>query len=556
MNIIDSIPFIGEDTRKRKFLLPESIVKVGGLVEAPERLLVKKTMQIGLGETDFSVLKNEGDGENAYVLLDFGREMHGGIRLLAFFTSGEGYPEMKITFGESISEAMTDIGEKGASNDHAARQFTIPVPLLSDQEWGQTGFRYVRLELVTPNSSVMLKSALGVFVYRDYEYKGSFRCNDENVNRIYETAAYTCHLNLQNMVWDGIKRDRLVWIGDMMPECLTIRDLFGSLEIVEESLDFAKEQTPLPGWIAGMPTYSVWWLMIVWEWYITSGNDAFLLAQKDYALKLIDIIASLVKEDGDDTLPSYFLDWPTDDNPAKKSGVRCLIRMALERGALLAAYYGDGELEKRCLERREWIDRMEETVGDEKQIIAFMSLAGVMDAVEAANRIEKDGVKGFSTFLLYYILSAIAEGNGVDRALPLMKEYLNLMLDKGATTFFEDFNSDWAENSSLITDFPHEGQKDIHGDFGAFCYVGFRHSLCHGWASGAVPFLTEYVLGVKIAKEGCRSLVIKPDLGPLEWAEGTFPTPYGEVKISHKKLPDGTVESRTNAPDEVEIILK
>ena len=29
-----------------------------------------------------------------------------------------------------------------------------------------------------------------------------------------------------------------------------------------------------------------------------------------------------------------------------------------------------------------------------------------------------------------------------------------------------------------------KGKKDIHGDYGDYCYKGFRHSLCHGWASG------------------------------------------------------------------------
>jgi alpha-L-rhamnosidase len=34
------------------------------------------------------------------------------------------------------------------------------------------------------------------------------------------------------------------------------------------------------------------------------------------------------------------------------------------------------------------------------------------------------------------------------------------------------------------------GKKDIHDDYGAYCYVGFRHSLCHGWASGPTAFLS------------------------------------------------------------------
>jgi hypothetical protein len=73
----------------------------------------------------------------------------------------------------------------------------------------------------------------------------------------------------------------------------------------------------------------------------------------------------------------------------------------------------------------------------------------------------------------------------------MMKEYYCGMLDKGATTFWEDFDIEWAKNSSRIDELPRDGERDIHGDFGAFCYVGFRHSLCHGWSAGVITFMEE-----------------------------------------------------------------
>ena len=63
------------------------------------------------------------------------------------------------------------------------------------------------------------------------------------------------------------------------------------------------------------------------------------------------------------------------------------------------------------------------------------------------------------------------------------------MLSIGATTFFEDFDVEWLENSSRIDRLPKKNQKDIHGDFGKHCYVGFRHSFCHGWSSGVIRFI-------------------------------------------------------------------
>ena len=73
-----------------------------------------------------------------------------------------------------------------------------------------------------------------------------------------------------------------------------------------------------------------------------------------------------------------------------------------------------------------------------------------------------------------------------------MKEYFGKMIEKGATTFWEDFNMSWAENSCRIDELPKEGEIDIHCDCGDFCYKGFRHSLCHGWSSGVIAFIKEY----------------------------------------------------------------
>lgn len=554
MRKIESLQAIGEDTRKRKYLLPAAVAAVTGSVQSASELLIQKTLQIGLNETSYTVLHNDEIGENASVLLDFGCELHGGVRLMVFQSEGHSNPEMKITFGESIGEAESRIGEKGAVNAHSARQFTVPVPAWSDQEWGQTGFRYVKLELLSQNTTVMLKSVLAVFIYRDYEYLGDFHCSDQKLNEVYDTAVYTCHLNLQNLVWDGIKRDRLVWIGDMMPECLTIRDVFGAIPLVEESLEFVKDQTPLPGWMNGLSSYSMWWLMILWEWYLSSGNETFLEKQRAYVLSLVDQLCAVVNGDGTDSLADYFFDWPTHGSKAERSGVRCLLRLSLESGAKLSAYYKDETRKQRCTECRRNLDKQEEYAGDEKQILAFMGLTGILSREAAAVQIQKNGVSGFSTFLLYYILRVIAEGKSVNAAVEALKEYSAGMIDKGATTFWEDFDPKWAENSGRLTSLPQEGQKDIHGDFGAFCYKGFRHSLCHGWASGAVPFITEYVLGVQILEPGCRKLRICPNLGALSWAEGAFPTPYGVVTVSHKKDTEGNIVSHINAPDGIEII--
>jgi hypothetical protein len=50
---------------------------------------------------------------------------------------------------------------------------------------------------------------------------------------------------------------------------------------------------------------------------------------------------------------------------------------------------------------------------------------------------------------------------------------------------------EWLEGSGSI-DVLDDTKKDIHGDFGAHCYVGLRHSLCHGWSAGVAKFIKEH----------------------------------------------------------------
>lgn len=127
-----------------------------------------------------------------------------------------------FALANSVAEVMSDIGGPGgATNDHATRDMVLEVGMMSLSQIGNTGFRFLRMDLLEgAGCQLVLKSIKAAFTYRDIPYRGSFHCSDPLLDRIWNTAAYTLHLNMQNYIWDGIKRDRLVWIGDMHPEVM------------------------------------------------------------------------------------------------------------------------------------------------------------------------------------------------------------------------------------------------------------------------------------------------------------------------------------------------
>lgn len=139
-------------------------------------------------------------------------------------------------------------------------------------------------------------------------------------------------------------------------------------------------------------------------------------------------------------------------------------------------------------------------------------------------------------------------------AIGLVRDYWGAMIRLGATSFWESLNYADTKNAARIDELTPEGKYDIHKDGGEYCYVGLRQSLCHGWAAGPTPWLQRHVLGVRPVDPGCTTVEVKPELGSLDFAEGTVPTPKGPVKVSAHKDKGGKTVVAVSAPKGVKII--
>ncbi len=189
MRISDGIA----DPRVRRFLLPKRVVWTSESgVQFPENLLK---------DNDLVCRMIPGAG-GASVLVDFGREVHGGVRLDIPTTSSGKQAGLRVRFGESVSEAMGS-----PNNDHSIHDWEVSAPWMGHIEFGCTGFRFVRVDLVDTETSIDLQQILAVALYRNLEYVGKFESSDPLLEHIWETGAYTVHLCMQDYVWDGIKRD-------------------------------------------------------------------------------------------------------------------------------------------------------------------------------------------------------------------------------------------------------------------------------------------------------------------------------------------------------------
>ena len=543
-----------QDKMTRVYIAPKKIIWSQGTVRNLENLLDVDNGQADLVNASSCHMQRTKE-ENVSIILDYGRELHGALKLVVGSGSAANF-RMRVRLGESVSETCSEIANGTATNDHATRDIVLTVPRYGQIEIGNSGFRFARIDLLD-EASLYLKEATAVFRYRNIPYLGTFQCSDNRLNDIWTTGAYTVQLNMQEYIWDGIKRDRLMWLGDMHPETNTISTVFGNEESFYASLDLAIEQYPLPNWFNGMSAYSMWYLIIQYDWYRHFGNLDFLKKHANYILGLIDLIDSCVEEDGSEHLAdSRFLDWPSSPNKeGVEAGYRALLCWALQDGSQLCTLLGNVAKAQKCIEIENRLKKKVLPPNHLKQAAALMAIAGLMEPEKAAQDfLLPGGPKGFSTFYGYYMLEALAMAGHYEEAMDIIRKFWGGMLDMGATTFWEDFDLDWTKNAGRIDEFVPKGKDDIHGDFGGYCYVGYRHSLCHGWASGPTVWLSNHVLGVEILEPGCKKVRITPHLGNLQWAKGTYPTPYGEIRIHHQKRGDGTVKSSIKAPKGIKVV--
>ena len=488
------------------------------------------------------------------IVLDFGVEIAGSLELFTPITDSKEMPAVRVRFGESVAETMAEIGERGAQNDHALRDLTVKVPWLGKTTVGPSGFRFVRLDNADPKIELQLSQVRAILTVRDIPYVGSFKCADERLNKIWQTGAYTVHLNMQEYLWDGIKRDRLVWLGDMHPEVSVISSVFGYNEVVPKSLDMTRDVTPVSAWMNGISSYSMWWILIHEDWYLHHGNLDYLKQQQPYLTALLKRLTTYVAEDGREKLDGMrFLDWPTADNEiAVHEGLQAMMTLTMESGTRLTEILGDKETAKLCTDTAKLLRKHVPESSGRKSPAALLSIAGFRDPADVSNNVlKKDGPADLSTFYGFYVLNALAKSNDIDTGLDFISRYWGGMLDQGATTFWEDFDLAWTKEAGPIDQLVAPGKKDLHGDFGAYCYIGFRHSFCHGWAGGPTAWLSKNVLGVTPVAPGFAQVRISPNLGHLAWAEGTYPTPKGTIHVRHDKQADGSIKSVIKLPDGV-----
>jgi hypothetical protein len=338
-------------------------------------------------------------------------------------------------------------------------------------------------------------------------------------------------------------------MGDTHPETMSVLAVFGDDSVLPKSLDYMAATTPPSRWMNGMPTYTLWWIRNVAEWYRYTGDVAYVRKHAAYLSATFDHVRGGMRNG--QWSAGNFLDWPTNHNrPGATAGTQALALMCARDTEFLANALGDAALGEKARALAAELAKLRPDPNGAKSAAALLALSGLRDPKDMfAATLGRNGHSGVSTFYGYYMIEAMSAAGEHQRALDTVRDYWGGMLDMGATSFWEDFNLAWTNNAFRIDSPAVPGKKDVHGDYGEFCYRGFRHSLCHGWSSGPAAWCIAHVLGVRPLGVGCREFEVKPQLGDLKWAEGAYALPGGRsLKVRAERAADGSVRTSVDAP--------
>lgn len=459
---------------------------------------------------------------NDGVLYDFGKELFGFL----YVSDVKASESIHVSYGESLEEAV-DVENSILFEDVSGE---------NRYKLRQRAFRYIYL---TGAENVNIHAELE---YLPIEYKGSFRCDDEDVNKIWDVCAYTLHLNMREVLTEAIKRDRWLWGGDAYQAFKFNNYLFFDKEIVRRSTIALRGKEPFNEHINTITDYSLYWVIGLHEYYVTYGDIEFIKNIYDKAVSLMEFCEAreddkgfIVKKNND----WIFVDWSDIDKDGAVCAEQMLYIAANKAMAALTRLVGADpssyeEKYSRLIEttnkffwkeeKGAYIDCYESGKNHiSRHANVFAILYDVANEEQKAkiieNVLENDKITKITTpYFEGFELDVMGKIGHFDFIENVIKTYWKGMLDLGATTVWEEYNP----NLSGAQHYEMYGHK-------------YGKSLCHAWGASPIYLLGKYYLGVTPTSSGYETFEVKPYLGGFKFIDGVVPIKDGSVRVKLSK---------------------
>ncbi|KAI1387398.1 glycoside hydrolase family 78 protein [Hypoxylon trugodes] len=439
-------------------------------------------------------------------------------------------------------------------------------------------------------------------------YQGYFHSDDDLLNKIWYSGAYTIQTNAlhpstgrawpapetqwtndgdigvgDTIITDGAKRDRTVWPGDMGVAIPSAFYSIGDIESVKNALatlfNIQGDDGLLP--FSGPPllatdgdTYHMWTMIGMYNYVLYSGDVDFIrqywpkyLAAMNFIEGQLDPSLGLLNISG------YTNDWGRFYVDNTLTSAQVLYYRTLITGSALATWIGDttginSTWAKAAAKLQEiinellWDDdfgafdnsiesRDNETGLYPQDANALALLFGVVNATsDEGQKISLALTKNWtpigaetpelpgevSPFISSFEIQAHLLAGQTQRALDLIR-----------TSWGWYLNNENGTQSTMVEGYLTDGTFGYRHDAG-YQEVYSYTSHSHGWSTGPVTALSEYIVGIGITGLAGSTWRIAPQFGDLPHAEGGFTTSLGKFSAKWVVGSDGSYVLNYNTP--------
>jgi hypothetical protein len=425
--------------------------------------------------------------------------------------------------------------------------------------FGWKACRYVQLRVRNPQGAVVVERlALRTRAYPTAD-DVAFTCGDATLQAAWQLSAYTLQLCRQDGFLDSSSREQQQWMGDGRWQAVMHYYLNGDARLHRKLLRQFCQSQDCEGLTTSrypdahhnyppIPSFCLQWLCSFADYHLYTGaRDVIDECWPNMVLAArwfsgFENAAGLLEG-----VPYWaFLDWgdrqghPLDvERGGMVTGLNLQYLEALHAVALCGALAGDSEaaafFERKAARLAESIAR---ELWDEEQgaypdckvqemfsavlsqptnalALLLLHAPGEPRSAQILQRMFGDeaGINIGSPYFMTVIGRALQRHGQAAQARAMIRKRYGAMLAAGATTAWERWE--------LVT-------TDAQGK-AAFS------SASHAWGSAPLVFFAESILGIRPLAPGFTLFAVEPELGELQSARGTVPTPHGHIDVALRR---------------------
>jgi hypothetical protein len=439
------------------------------------------------------------------------------------------------------------------------------------------------------------------FGFNSFRYpmrnSGLFSSSNKTLNRIWEAAVHTVRLCIlpntetyparellsderlqfinnwkgdkdSYVLFDGPRRDKEVWIGDLLPQIRTLWYAFGEANVIRNSLRIFADQQREDGFIPASAVsllpfdeYCCWFFIVLYEYVLLSGDTAFLQEMIDTCRAALHWLENRLQGDILMNLPPMQTWAWTLSRQGCITSSQCVLHRAYETAALMESLLG-------CMPAAEILHnkaaRLKKTINKLAWDDSARAYRNIADGSCPSYSLDANALA---------VLFGIAEGDRIHQSLDFIHK--NLWSPFGSSLLFppEKPNAkNWPHNLHIwpfavqfevdarFAQHDSKGAMDllqrcwgtmlenghgtfwefIDGDTGKFCKrkmqnieidIDVWNSSCHGWSGGAAYSLQAYAAGITPLKPGFKQFAVQPQPSGMDFLKAEVPTMHGNISV-------------------------